>query len=57
MTNIDAWVRVAIATDDGQTMAEYGLILAGVFVIVAAALVLLGDPVHGLLQAVIAAFP
>ena len=41
----------------GQTMAEYGLILAGVFLTVALAVLLLGDPVTGLISGVVNAFP
>jgi Flp pilus assembly pilin Flp len=48
---------VNLAEDGGQTMAEYGLILAGVFLAVATVLVLLGDPVTGLISGVVNIYP
>ncbi|MFA7248138.1 MAG: Flp family type IVb pilin [Dehalococcoidia bacterium] len=42
--------------EDGQTMAEYGLILAGVFVLVAATVLAFGPALSGLFEQVIAEF-
>jgi len=41
------------ADDSGQTMAEYVLILAGVFLAVASVLALLSDPVNGLFSRIL----
>jgi len=42
--------------DRGQTMAEYGMILGGIAVIVATVVVLLGPPIGNLYQQAVDAF-
>lgn len=42
--------------DDGQTMAEYGLILAGIAVIVMATVWLLGGAINTTFQGIVAQF-
>lgn len=48
--------RPGLAREDGQTMAEYALILAGIAVVVAAVVWLLGDAISATLQSVIDQF-
>ena len=55
-----AWInrmalRVAtrkVREDEGQSMAEYGLILAGVAVVVMVAVLALGDAINGAFESV-----
>lgn len=47
------WVKDNIKREDGQTMAEYGLILALIAVVVAVVLVTLGTQIKGTVQSVI----
>lgn len=42
--------------DRGQTMAEYGMILGGIAVVVAAVVLLLGPPIGNLYQQAVDAF-
>jgi len=42
--------------DRGQTMAEYGMILGGIAVVVAAVVILLGPPIGNLYQQAVDAF-
>ncbi len=42
--------------DEGQTMAEYGLILAGIAVIVMTAVFLLGGAINTTFQSIVAQF-
>ena len=46
----------AIKGDEGQSMAEYGLILAGVAVVVMGAVVILGTTLEGTFADVVDAF-
>ena len=46
----------AARRDDGQTMAEYGLIMAGVFVLVAASVFVFGSALAELFQNILAEF-
>lgn len=47
---------VAPRDDDGQTMAEYGLILAGIAVIVMAVVWLLGGAINSTFQSIVDQF-
>jgi pilus assembly protein Flp/PilA len=47
------WIRTNLTKDEGQTMAEYGLILAVVAVVVVATLIVLGTSLQGEIQKVI----
>ncbi len=47
------WVKTNLKKDDGQTMAEYGLILAVVAVVVVATLVTLGTSISSEITKVI----
>jgi pilus assembly protein Flp/PilA len=47
------WVKDNVKREDGQTMAEYGLILALIAVVVAVVLVTLGTQIKGTVQSVI----
>lgn len=46
----------AARDDEGQTMAEYGLILAGVAVVVMATVWLLGGAINTTFQSIVAQF-
>lgn len=51
------WARLAgVRREEGQTMAEYGLILAGVALAVMAAVVLLGDAISSTFSNIIDQF-
>lgn len=51
------WARAAgVRRDEGQTMAEYGLILAGIALAVMAAVVLLGGAINTTFTNIIAQF-
>jgi pilus assembly protein Flp/PilA len=45
----DAWVSLR-EREEGQTMVEYGLLLAGVAIIVIAAVFLLGDEIREMFE-------
>ncbi len=47
------WVRTNLTKDEGQTMAEYGLILAVVAIVVVVTLVTLGTSIQGEITKVI----
>ncbi len=47
------WLKTNLRKDEGQTMAEYGLILAVVAVVVVATLIILGTSLQGEIQKVI----
>jgi pilus assembly protein Flp/PilA len=47
------WVKDNIKRDEGQTMAEYGLILALIAVVVAVVLVTLGGQIKNTVNSVI----
>ncbi len=47
------WLKTNLRKDEGQTMAEYGLILAVVAVVVVATLITLGTSLQGEIQKVI----
>lgn len=47
------WVKTNLKKEDGQTMAEYGLILAVIAVVVVATLITLGTSLKGEVQKVI----
>lgn len=47
---------VTLRRDDGQTMAEYGLILAGIAVIVMATVWLLGGAINTTFQSIVTQF-
>ena len=49
-------LAAAVISDDGQTLAEYGLILGGIFLIAAAAMLLLGPTIDQLFQDAINVF-
>ena len=46
----------ALGRDDGQTMAEFAMILGGVFLLVAATALVVGGAVNQLLQQAVNAF-
>ncbi len=43
-------------SDEGQTMAEYGLLLAGIAVVVMVAVIALGGAITGVFNDVVASF-
>jgi pilus assembly protein Flp/PilA len=45
----NAWVSLR-EREDGQTMVEYGLLLAGIAILVIAAVFVLGDDIRGLFE-------
>jgi pilus assembly protein Flp/PilA len=47
------WVKTNLRRDEGQTMAEYGLILAVIAVVVVVTLITLGTSLQGEIQKVI----
>jgi pilus assembly protein Flp/PilA len=47
------WIKDNIRREEGQTMAEYGLILALIAVVVAAVMVTLGGQIRDTIQSVI----
>lgn len=47
------WLRTNLKKDEGQTMAEYGIILAVVVVVVAAVLVTLATGISGTISNVV----
>jgi pilus assembly protein Flp/PilA len=47
------WMKDNVKREDGQTMAEYGIILALIAVIVAAAVLALGGKISSTLQSVV----
>ena len=47
------WVKTNLRRDEGQTMAEYGLILAVIAVVVVATLITLGTSLKSEVQKVI----
>ncbi len=56
MASALAGTRREVVAEDGQTMAEYGLILAGVAVVVMVVVVALGNQLVTTFNDVIAAF-
>jgi pilus assembly protein Flp/PilA len=47
------WVKTNLKKDEGQTMAEYGLILAVIAIVVVVTLITLGTKLQGEVQKVI----
>jgi pilus assembly protein Flp/PilA len=47
------WVKTSVKREDGQAMAEYGLILALIAVVVAVVMLTLGTQITGTIQSVI----
>ena len=53
--NCSAWLdlgRIRLRGEDGQTMTEYGVLLALVAIVVIAAVVLLGPPIYSIFTSV-----
>ncbi|HEX3807120.1 MAG TPA: Flp family type IVb pilin [Gaiellaceae bacterium] len=46
------WIKLSLAREDGQAMAEYGIILALIAAVVIGAVTLLGTQIHTALNTV-----
>lgn len=51
-----AWLNSYLSDEEGQGMAEYGLLLALIAVVVIGALILLGEGISNTLQSIVSAF-
>ncbi len=54
---VDRLVSVLASREDGQTMAEYGVVLTVITLAIVAVFVSLGDDIGGTLNAIRAAYP